>query len=225
MTVLGIDSRYNTRTPPPQYKYVYHKLTEHRSFVNEIADEQQAMAIAANLPMGWYHFWRAWADPVEQIKWLSDNEFNRPQTQLRTVLDFEDTYAPKGGATPGLVMKAIEAFEYVYGYKPIIYSAPWWWNVWVGSVISVEKINARPLWPAHWTAASAPTLATNWKNWVLWQYAGDLSLTGFNAKVDLNRMKQEWYDQETAPPPPPPDDPTVVHLPAGTTRILIEIGS
>jgi len=52
-----------------------------------------------------------------------------------------------------------------------------------------------PLWVANYTAAAQPLMPKGWDEWVMWQYIGDWSAPGFNAKIDVNQVNEEWYNE------------------------------
>ena len=142
----------------------------------------------ANMPIGYYWYFRPNHSPTAQADYFSNlclmGEFVIPP-----VADIEND----GGLSPAKYADSIKAFldriEKLTGYKPIIYTSASKW----------AKVEPRPywgeydLWVAHWEA-STPLLPEAWKHWWFWQHsskgiAADLGGLGSSKYVDLN-----WFN-------------------------------
>jgi murein DD-endopeptidase MepM/ murein hydrolase activator NlpD len=91
----------------------------------------------------------------------------------------------------------------MYGRKPIIYTARWFWDYYVGTAGWEEEY---PLWVASYT--TTPRLPSAWSTWLFWQYTASGSCPGINGSVDLNHFNgspsdlAELAGEEPATPTP-----------------------
>ena len=199
--VLGFDSRFWDGNLPSghPFKYVFTKVTEGTGFVASNWKAQKASADANGLLWAPYHFYRNSVGPEDQAAYFRA-EMGSQVGQLPPVLDLEDTAAVKLGETPGRVLRCVKEIERLFGRKPMLYSAAWWWNPWMGGGHFWANDYFR--WVANYTTASSPMLPSGWSGWNVWQYRGDVGQLGFNAKIDWNRCDSVWLDQFAAPVPP-----------------------
>src|SRR3990172_1060918 len=199
MEVLGFDSRFFNGIYPAghPFKYVFIKATEGTGFKASNYETQRDAAKASGLLWAPYHFYRNWLGPEDQAAYFRA-EVGSDAGQLPPVLDLEDTSAPKLVETPGRVLRCVKEIERLFGRKPMIYSASWWWNPWMGGGLTWP--NDYFHWVANYTTAASPLLPLGWNGWNVWQYRGDVGQLGFNSRIDWNRCDSIWLDQFTQLP-------------------------
>jgi GH25 family lysozyme M1 (1,4-beta-N-acetylmuramidase) len=197
----GLDSRYfnGKRETAYPFEFIYSKLTDGDSGLANTCLVQTAWARRLEVPQGYYHFYRyalngARIDPIRQAQWYFDNLSIMP-CQLPPVLDFEDRYAPKGP----ILVKHMDEFgsEIVrLGLKPMIYTAPWWWDSWVkpwdGKFAKFHPYD----WDL-WEADPPPNTPSpgRWMDYEVVQYKLDTGHEGFNASIDIDYARELWFRQ------------------------------
>lgn len=72
--------------------------------------------------------------------------------------------------------------ESAFGLPPVIYTGYYFWEDSVGS----SDYSDHPLWIAHYTNASCPTLPSQWSDWVFWQKSSTGAVNGVNGNVNIN---------------------------------------
>ena len=211
MTVLGLDvSHWNAPVladwTSRGYKFVWLKCTEATGFTDSkfIAH----YAAASTFKRGPYHFFRNAANPEDQAAYFRATAGER-LGELPPMVDLEDTASVKLGELPARALRCLKEVERLFGKKPVIYSAAWWWNPWMGNV---AWANDYPLWVANYTTAAAPLLPVGWASWQIWQYT--------NSPLDQDRM-QDAYWNSMVPLPPADKLPIEVLVPAGKTTVTI----
>ena len=193
--VIGADSRYwsGTRFPPAiGVKFYYGKVSD-ASWKPEdvrhlLLEHQRRACDRRGLPYGGFHYHRQAYSSIAQVDMFAAKL--QPGYKLPPALDFEDPYAKVdcGSSVLALVREAVA----VFGGRPIVYTRKGWWDSWVNAEQAAEIASLCDLWVAHYTTAAAPLLPRGWSDWQVWQYAGDVTAPGVNAKVDWNRAKPEW---------------------------------
>ena len=173
-----------------------------------------------NILPGAYHYYLDNRSPLEQARWFSSHV---PDGWV-PVIDLEDKNAERG--TVGNRIKMfLDECERIMGVKPLIYTAAWWWNPYVGNVPWAKEY---PLWVANYLGANdgtpppagaKPIIPAGWNDWAIWQYTSGANGPAYgvsSARLDLNRFRgdsatlQAFWAQHarggtvTPPPPPPP---------------------
>ena len=175
------------------YKFVWMKATEGTGFTDSGYITHYENAGTAGFLRAPYHFYRNWPNPEDQAAYfravVGDRVGEMPPT-----LDIEDTSAPKLGATPDRALRCLKEIEILFGKRPVIYSAKWWWNPWMWNQ---GWANDYDLWAANYTTASSPVLPAGWNGWTIWQHT--------SKPIDQNRMQNWYWDTLTSPPEPPSD--------------------
>ena len=197
--IYGFDSRYWNGVLPAAnpFKYAFVKFTEATGFATSNAVAQWNSLKAGGLLRGPYHFYRNASNPEDQAAYFRAN-VGSDIGELPPVLDLEDTASIKGGEMPARVQRCLAEIEKLFGKRPMVYSAAWWWNPWMGNQ---PWVNTYERWVANYTVASTPLLPIGWTTWDVWQFKGDVTEPGFNAKIDWNRTWTSWFDKYNAPPP------------------------
>lgn len=163
-----------------------------------IADKDTAFvrhmdaALAAGLRVGVYHAFIASLDGAAQADFFHKTIYPYlDHLSFPPAIDVELL----NGQSPRTLADRLRAMcltmEALTGQKPMIYTAPGWWNGYVGSQWDVYFATL-PLWTAHWTTAEEPLLPRPWRRgtWALWQWQVDENgIPGYGRRVDVNRQK------------------------------------
>ena len=207
--IPGFDSRYWDGVYPEGYEYqfVYIKATEADNFVAQPQLNLQTNGAKANgILRGYYHFYRYHYDPIKQAEYFFDK--CPADAELPPVLDLEDGQASPSLANVTRIRDLAAKVEELFGQPPMIYTAAWWWNtrVWPYLPASGWNYQKLDLWVANYTQAVEPYMPLGWGSWQVWQHIGDWSAPGFNAKIDVNRAKEDWFAQFTNGNTPDPKE-------------------
>lgn len=188
--LTGIDvSRYqpgfdfkNAATHGVSFAFI--KATEGTSLVDKSFERHRSEAHAANIPVGFYHFFRPTVDPVAQASHFCKALGKIQIGELPPVLDLE----AKEGSSKEIAASALafcEAVEHQLGVRPIIYTGPYYFKDFVGNTAQKSALVKYPLWIAHYGAKS-PLTPPPWKKWTFWQYTDKLPLVGHKGGLDGN---------------------------------------
>lgn len=163
-------------------EFVFLKATEGRSSKDPNFQANLNGAKNAGLAVGAYHFARPSANTFEQeaLHFLavvenSDLDF--------VALDYEDEHVTGSKAEWAyswlqIVEKKFDRLPYLYTYIPY----------WQAHGSKDPKFAKYPLWVAAYRP-TAPTLPAPWKEWAIWQYTSNGSVSGIGGRVDLNEAK------------------------------------
>ena len=188
-------------TIPDNYKFAFMKATEGDSFID---DRFSANWYASKGKLrGAYHFWRYHFGGTAQAEHFFDIvDATGDLGELPPVVDLEDTRAPKGGDIVLRMRQMLQRTEELFGQKPIIYTANWWWSPWT---LNNEWFGDYDLWVAHYKTVFPwiqPYLPAGWDDWQVWQHSSSGSVPGVDGNCDLNIAKDEWYQSYVTPEPP-----------------------
>lgn len=158
MRTLGLDISHWDGTVvwiqlPKEFRFVFIKATEGNYPPDHLAWQHWIGAGQEGLLRGPYHFWRFAADAkgqakefYDRVKWL---EAEGGKSELPPVVDLEDTRAPKmSQAVRDHILVTLKEVERLFGRRPIIYTAGWWTDSWIGDC---SFLRAYPLWVASYT--------------------------------------------------------------------------
>lgn len=189
--VIGLDLshwRPNTDLPLAKangIKFIITKCTEGDYFFDDWYRPYHDDCKLLNLPFSGFHYWRANTDPIVQAKWYCDHA--AVDHELLDVLDVEK-YNNEGVLTQAAAAQHIydtaQEIQQRRGRAVMIYTSRHMWDFLTGNS---PIIAAFPLWVAHWTTASSPTLPVGASDWVLWQYTNSYKLPGISTGYDANR--------------------------------------
>lgn len=141
----------------------------------------------AGVVRGAYHFFVTHEDAAAQAE-LFVKTVGRPEAgDLPPVLDVEAESGAGANLVEG-VKTWLAAVEQGLGRKPIIYTAPSFWNE-----NMTDEFGAYPLWVAEY-GVSEPRPVKGWTTWTFWQYSQGGSVAGVNGTVDLDRFKGSAAD-------------------------------
>jgi GH25 family lysozyme M1 (1,4-beta-N-acetylmuramidase) len=157
------DANFNTNYPNAYYANVI-RGAYHFARPDESSGSTQAAYFAAN--------GGAWSADNLTLPGVVDLEgdcYGLSTTSMRTwITDFYNTYKAKTGR------------------DIVIYTSPSWWNSCTGSWSGMAAKS--PLWVAHWTTASSPTIPSGFSVWTVWQYSDSGSVSGISGAVDRDRF-------------------------------------
>jgi lysozyme len=188
--VHGVDvSRWQGKINWPKLKahganFAFIKATDGGDRLDPMFRKNWAGAKAAGVKRGAYHFFFWCRSGESQARWFIRN-VPREAGALPPVIDVEWTRSracPKR-PSPANVRKKMGAFmdalEAHYGQRPIIYTAP-----------DFYQDNLQGAFPNHpfWLRAVAqhPSKVYGNRKWVFWQYSGTGLSKGVAEKIDLN---------------------------------------
>jgi lysozyme len=179
------------------YRFAFGKATEGTSYTDATYTANRNGSENAGLVFGAYHFARpagstvagATASAIAQADHFLAVAAPQPG-ELPPVLDLETT-----GKLPAsrLLAWTLAWLGEVYartGVEPFIYTSPLFWK---GNLANSTAAAAAgtPLWIAHWTSASKPTVpAQNWNGdgWTFWQWTNCIAVKGLKHCADGDRM-------------------------------------
>jgi lysozyme len=149
-------------------------------------------ALAAGMRVGAYHAFIASIDGAAQADFFHATVYpylDKLSYPLAVDVELLNGQSPR--AIADRLHTMCTTLEGLTGSKPMIYTAPGWWNGYVGSQWDAYFATL-PLWVAHWTAAPEPILPRPWKRgtWTLWQHEVDENgIPGYARRIDVNRAK------------------------------------
>ncbi|NED81155.1 lysozyme [Streptomyces sp. SID11233] len=195
-TVPGIDvSHYqgtinwaSVKSAGIQFAYI--KATESTTYRDTAFNANYLNAYNAKVIRGAYHFARpnlstgaaqanyfvahggAWSKDNLTLPGMLDLEggcYSKSTASMRTwILDFYNTYKAKTGR------------------DAVIYTSASWWNTCTGNWAGMSAKS--PLFVAHWTSASSPSIPAGFPYWTFWQYTDSGSVGGISGAVDRDRF-------------------------------------
>jgi len=176
--------------------FIIFKVSEGASHEDTKYKEWIPKARAAGLIVGYYHFFRTNVDPIKQAQsFLSKVKPFLKEGDLCVVCDYETEDDKADGFDIFEVALFLETVESSLNWIPWVYSGHILKQA--GKEYTVPKEMARyPLWIAHYTNKSAPTVPAPWAKETLWQYTETAMLKGMsNPKgTDHNRFNGTGKD-------------------------------
>ena len=136
---------------------------------------------AAGMIRGAYQFFEPGDDPIAQANIVIAKVGVLGAGDLPVTADVEVTGGQSGGTIAANLQTWLTHVEAGTGKKPMIYTAPGWWNGNVGS----SAFGSYPLWVANW-GVSCPSLPSGWSNFAFWQDADNGSVAGIGGAVDTD---------------------------------------
>lgn len=175
------------------YKFAFLKATEGGWYIDPTYAFNRANANAFGIVIGAYDFAQPSNTPG-QAEAEADFFVSIAMPvigDLMPVLDLETT---NGLSTANLQNWVTHWLYEVYartGRRAAIYTSPSFWTNSMGGSTWFAQ-NGFPLWEAHWTAATGPTVpALNWAgySWTFWQWTSSGTVPGISGRVDLDRFQ------------------------------------
>ena len=169
------------------HSFAFIKATEGMDLRDPAFVAHWAAAQEAGIIRGAYHFYVTEDDPQKQARFFTDTVDLEPG-DLAPVVDIESL----GHDTPPGLSDRLKTFldllEAHYGLKPIIYTAPNFWDEHL-----TDEFGAYPLWVAEY-GVDKPRLPAGWSTWHLWQWKGDATVPGVEHGADLSRIHRDGPD-------------------------------
>ncbi|GAA1422296.1 lysozyme [Streptomyces thermospinosisporus] len=176
-------------------QFAWIKATEGTSYKDSGFNTNYPAAHAAGVIRGAYHFARPdVSSGAVQANYFASNggAWSRDNLTLPGVLDIE--HNPYGAMCYGLSTTQMRTWinDFYTTYKArttrdvVIYTTASWWNTCTGNWTGMSAKS--PLWVAHWTSASSPTLPVGFPTWTVWQYTSTGSVSGVSGNVDRNKF-------------------------------------
>ena len=170
-------------------QFAFLKATEGTYYVDTKFAANWSAAKAEGIYRGSYHF----AQPgkssgTDQAKYYVNqvglSRFKETGS-FPPVLDLETTGGLGVSALRTWVTNFLTTTKSLTGRTPILYFSPGFWSAHMGSSTGFTQY---PLWIAHYTTASAPTIPAGWSRWTFWQYTSSGTVAGIAGNVDRNKF-------------------------------------
>ncbi|CAL9626562.1 Lysozyme M1 [Streptomyces sp. enrichment culture] len=176
-------------------QFAWMKATEGTSYKDPSFNTNYPAAYHAGVIRGAYHFARPnVSSGATQANYFVNNGggWSRDNLTLPGVLDIE--HNPYGAMCYGLSTTQMRSWinDFYNTYKSrtgrdvVIYTTASWWNTCTGNWTGMYSKS--PLWVAHWTTASSPTIPSGFPTWTVWQYTSTGSVSGVSGNVDRNKF-------------------------------------
>jgi GH25 family lysozyme M1 (1,4-beta-N-acetylmuramidase) len=176
-------------------QFAWIKATEGTSYEDSRFNSNYVGAYNAGVIRGAYHFARPnVSSGGAQANFFASNggAWSRDNLTLPGVLDIE--HNPYGsmcyGKSTTQMRNWIADFYNTYkartGRDVVIYTTASWWNTCTGRWTGMYS--KAPLWVAHWTSASSPSIPSGFPTWTVWQYTSTGSVSGVAGNVDRNKF-------------------------------------
>jgi GH25 family lysozyme M1 (1,4-beta-N-acetylmuramidase) len=179
------------------YRFAFGKATEGTTYVDAAFTRNRNGSEAAGLVFGAYHFARpggtsvaaATAGAIAQADHFLAIASPQPG-ELPPVLDLETTGKLPARRLLAWTLAWLAEIDARTGVAPFVYTSPLFWSKRVGNSIAAAAAGT-PLWIAHWTAASHPSVpAKNWNGtgWTFWQWTDCVAVRGIRHCADADRL-------------------------------------
>lgn len=166
------------------YGFVYLKASEGVDAPDQSFADHRRAAGELGLLRGAYHFYVTEDDPDAQAD-LFLSTLGGKAGELLPAVDVELIGHGTEAGWPDDLRRFLDRVEAELGVRPMIYTAPNFWNAHLGS-----GFGEHPLWVAEY-GVGEPRLPEGWESWHLWQYAEDQRVAGVEKTVDVNRVHPE----------------------------------
>jgi GH25 family lysozyme M1 (1,4-beta-N-acetylmuramidase) len=197
-TVRGVDvSKYQGSIDWKQVaahgiKFAIARVGDGQSYVDPDFGANWAGMKAHGIIRGTYQFFRAGDDPIKS----ADNFVKTIKAHggmvagdLPPVLDVEVQDGVSDATLRAHALKWLEHVEAALGKRPMIYSAPGFWNT-IGAGSEFTKYT---LWVANWQT-SCPSMPSSWSSWKFWQDADNGHVPGISGNVDTDYFNGSLAD-------------------------------
>lgn len=160
---------------------IFIKATEGVGYVDPLFGSYAAAAIAAGIPVGFYHYFQPTDVPTNACQ-QADEFYASIRSygyRMRPVLDIEES----NGLTSTEIIEDVKAFADEFhrlsGQTVMIYCSP----KYADTYLDDPSLSAYPLWIAHYNV-SAPRSTSTWQNYSVWQYNDSVTVAGVGNPVD-----------------------------------------
>ena len=159
--------------------FAFARATYGTSEVDSCFDANWQAMKDAGIIRGAYHFFLAADDPTQQAEFFIRTVGSLDPGDLPPVVDVESSSGVSSNLAAS-VQTWLSVVEQGLGRRPIIYTAPSYWNANLTS-----GFGDYPLWVAEY-GVSSPKAVNGWTNWTFWQYSSTGTDGGVNGSVDLD---------------------------------------
>ncbi len=168
-------------------EFAYLKATEGRTYTNPYFAADWAATTGLGLYRGAYHYaWPSSGTAVAQATYFVSVAGLADQPgDLPPVLDLENHGSLGVAALRTWTANFLSTVESLTGRTPIIYTSPNFWRTYLGDSTAFTRY---PLWVAHYTSASQPSLPGGWSTWTFWQNTSSGRVNGISGNVDQDRF-------------------------------------
>ncbi|MFI6858623.1 GH25 family lysozyme [Streptomyces sp. NPDC050421] len=171
-------------------KFAYIKATESTTYKDPTFSTNYLHAHNAKVIRGAYHFARPnLSSGAAQANYFAGNggAWSRDNLTLPGMLDLEGgCYGKSTSAMRSWVLDFYNTYKAKTGRDAVIYTSPSWWNTCTGGWSGMSARS--PLFVAHWTSASSPSIPSGFPYWTFWQYTDSGSVNGISGAVDRDRF-------------------------------------
>jgi beta-phosphoglucomutase-like phosphatase (HAD superfamily)/GH25 family lysozyme M1 (1,4-beta-N-acetylmuramidase) len=141
-----------------------------------------AGARAVGISTGAYHVFEPAQDSIDQAESFLSRAGPILIGDLPPALDLERTGDLSGSVVAAKALQFLRHVEQETGRKPLLYTAPAWFEANIGSPAGLETY---PLWIAHW-GGTCPSLPNGFVDWAVHQYSAQGSVSGVAGAVDMD---------------------------------------
>lgn len=171
-------------------QFAWIKATEGTSYKDPNFNANYLHAYNAGVIRGAYHFARPdLSSGATQANYFASNggAWSRDNLTLPGVLDIEGScYGKSHASMQSWILDFYNTYKARTGRDMVIYTSASWWNNCTGGWSGMSARS--PLWVAHWTSASSPTIPSGFPYWTIWQYTSTGSVSGIGGNVDRDRF-------------------------------------
>ncbi|MFE6976984.1 GH25 family lysozyme [Streptomyces sp. NPDC057682] len=171
-------------------EFAWMKATEGLTYKDPNFNSNYPNAYYAGVIRGAYHFARPdVSGGAAQATFFAGNGggWSRDNLTLPGVLDIEGTcYGYSQASMRQWILDFYNTYKSRTGRDVVIYTSPSWWNTCTGGWTGMSTRS--PLWVAHWTTATNPTIPAGFPYWTVWQYSSTGSVSGISGAVDRDRF-------------------------------------
>ena len=162
---------------------VYIKATDSITYINPCLKAQYQGAKAAGLKVGFYHFFHANVDPIQQAQYFLKAIAGMPYN-CRLVMDIELNYGVAAPALSAAAESFLQELGMTAGVSPTVYT----YTAFI--VPNLTNALARyPLWLADYS--KVPGSNPVWSSYDGWQYSEQGSIPGIRGAVDLDQFSDD----------------------------------
>lgn len=166
-------------------EFAFIKATEGLGNMDRQFKRNWQKAKDAGITRGAYHFFIA----TKSGKTQAENFISRVDLEegdLPPVIDVEQAYGMSGDKIRKEVRAFIDAMEYNYHVKPIIYTNVNFYNRYLKG-----EFDDYPLWVAHYLQKERPRIG---RDWIFWQHSETGRVNGITNPVDFNVFNGDSAD-------------------------------
>lgn len=195
-TVPGIDvSHYQgsinwSSVKAAGIQFAYIKATESTTYRDTAFNANYTNAYNAKVIRGAYHFARPnLSTGAAQANYFvaHGGGWSRDNLTLPGMLDLEGgCYSKSTASMRTWILDFYNTYKAKTGRDAVIYTSASWWNTCTGSWTGMSAKS--PLFVAHWTSASSPSIPAGFPYWTFWQYTDSGSVGGISGAVDRDRF-------------------------------------